>query len=83
MKMFENVKDAVTYFVKMQAEIMACISKLNSLYEASPEIKAARSEYEKLMNQYKAESKAYFGLADGETINTVQLADFVLKVVGK
>lgn len=77
---FLTAKQAIEYFVKMQSDIMGVINKLNKLYESNEEIRAARLEYETLMDKYKSESKAYFGFSDGESLNVVQIASLVTKM---
>ncbi len=45
------------------------------------EIVQTKSQLDKLTYEYKEETKQYFGVADGEPMNIVQLAAFVSKLI--
>lgn len=91
---FEKVEDAMQHFISLQSRFVEAkkavtaiedkleedIEILKGTMEQSAEYKAAKEKLKESLEKYKAETKAYFGVCDGETINIPQVADMVIRI---
>lgn len=74
---------AMDRFIKLQNQIQEAKKEFERLIESNVDIVKKRKEFHDLLDQYKKETKDYFGFSDGEQTNILQLADFVMKIAKK